>query len=900
MPPKRKKRGGGSSGSVSKPEPETIDLLDSDDDAAPVAAGGRTGGRKSARLEKKVAAPDSAKLLVFPKAPAKESISIYYSDLRRLRPILPHPDSSNLLLNDTLVDFYVKYLTASARPACGAQLLPGLDDAARSRVHVFNAFFLKRLRALFLAKEDLTPLLKWVAHVDLFNKVRATACGAASEHAAYPKRYLPREGEDGSVRPSDWQLVAVFRILMRPRLSLHALPTNAPSLLCTTSPLLRAPTPACPLCTPSPQDLLFVPVHENALSGHWALAVICFPGLVVARRNAPPPTAPLRDGDGHAQVQVGGGGDGADAKGAPAAEAGLVPGPQVVAVDTATAPCSDDHGGSSQWGEGGEGDEGGEGGATHHSGAGASGGASGGGSGGASAGGSSGESGEGGIGSGGEDARPRAPCILFLDSWLTVQSTKALFGQLRHFLEFYWQHKYATVRFPGFDDSGKKQLPPRPTEADGHRGPLPASRVKPAATASRAAGRRRRPSAAPTAAQAAIVAAAAAKATEKAATAATAGDAEPLPNEGLPGLAATGGSSEARVKQTRRSSRSTRAADAQSVLPSDMAEAAAPIDADAPPAEEDQTAAHAAGAEVEADAHAAAVDVEADAHTAGAEVEAASTALSGAPKVAAALTVAEGPQGACATEGAVALQGAPDAEMAEPCHAHAPSGEVGCAPEAPSVDGQPSCGDAGDVVSGEGEGAEADDGEDGCDPSDDLAAGASAGSSRERGKAPEKEEDRQAPDWFSTARLPHVILRQVCDSAAPSSLAHQRPARPHHLEPALTNRGLLGWPSGPSGASACATSHLVRCRSRRTSMTVGSSCSTSSRSSRANRARTLPVSVVLLLGLSVPSRLAAMSVPSGLALRDAPVYDREALRRIGSIHVSSIGEGCHRLRALMD
>ena len=25
------------------------------------------------------------------------------------------------------------------------------------------------------------------------------------------------------------------------------------------------------------QELIFVPVHEDAHSGHWALAVICFP-----------------------------------------------------------------------------------------------------------------------------------------------------------------------------------------------------------------------------------------------------------------------------------------------------------------------------------------------------------------------------------------------------------------------------------------------------------------------------------------------------------------------------------------------------------------------------------------------------------------------------------------------
>ena len=67
----------------------------------------------------------------------------------------------------------VKHLSrpAAGLPGCGAQLLPGLDEATRSRVYVFNAFFLKRLRTNLLKGKDLTPLLKWVKDVDLFQKV---------------------------------------------------------------------------------------------------------------------------------------------------------------------------------------------------------------------------------------------------------------------------------------------------------------------------------------------------------------------------------------------------------------------------------------------------------------------------------------------------------------------------------------------------------------------------------------------------------------------------------------------------------------------------------------------------------------------------------------------------------
>ena len=36
-------------------------------------------------------------------------------------------------------------------------------------------------------------------------------------------------------------------------------------------------TYGCSLCHLRLQELIFVPVHEDAHSGHWALAVICFP-----------------------------------------------------------------------------------------------------------------------------------------------------------------------------------------------------------------------------------------------------------------------------------------------------------------------------------------------------------------------------------------------------------------------------------------------------------------------------------------------------------------------------------------------------------------------------------------------------------------------------------------------
>ena len=60
--------------------------------------------------------------------------------------------------------------SGAALPGCSPELLPGLDEATRSRVHVFNAFFLQRLRTCIKHKRDLAPLLGWIKGVDLFKK----------------------------------------------------------------------------------------------------------------------------------------------------------------------------------------------------------------------------------------------------------------------------------------------------------------------------------------------------------------------------------------------------------------------------------------------------------------------------------------------------------------------------------------------------------------------------------------------------------------------------------------------------------------------------------------------------------------------------------------------------------
>ena len=122
------RRSAAASSSAQPAEPIVVDLLDSDDDE-PVVDESKQPQRRSTRT---VRIPDTQQLLCFPSAEVKESISITYGDLRRLR--RPERDkvcsAEQLLLNDSLVDFYVKYLQAEA-PAATAELLPGLLDLGR-------------------------------------------------------------------------------------------------------------------------------------------------------------------------------------------------------------------------------------------------------------------------------------------------------------------------------------------------------------------------------------------------------------------------------------------------------------------------------------------------------------------------------------------------------------------------------------------------------------------------------------------------------------------------------------------------------------------------------------------------------------------------------------------------
>ena len=180
MAPKRKAR---ASTSSEPAEHVTISLLDSDDDDEVVET---KSGRKSGRLEKKRRKLDSEILIVYPPPvdgkEVKGSITLTYGDLRRLRPHDPYLLANQLLLNDSLVDYYVQLLIREK-----------LKEEVRGRVHIFNSFFLKRLRNSIVGKvdPDLVKLMKWVQVAAMHLNSRPALTLPASRALSRGLRRLP-------------------------------------------------------------------------------------------------------------------------------------------------------------------------------------------------------------------------------------------------------------------------------------------------------------------------------------------------------------------------------------------------------------------------------------------------------------------------------------------------------------------------------------------------------------------------------------------------------------------------------------------------------------------------------------------------------------------------------------
>jgi Ulp1 family protease len=100
---------------------------------------GKAVSRRSSRIEIQARNPGAAVLLHFPSRDAKGYISLTFADVQRLKSGAHGAPSKTLLLNDNLVDFYIKYLSGPPQQLC-AKFIPGLDEKSRSRVHMFVLF----------------------------------------------------------------------------------------------------------------------------------------------------------------------------------------------------------------------------------------------------------------------------------------------------------------------------------------------------------------------------------------------------------------------------------------------------------------------------------------------------------------------------------------------------------------------------------------------------------------------------------------------------------------------------------------------------------------------------------------------------------------------------------------
>ncbi|KOO24919.1 hypothetical protein Ctob_004508 [Chrysochromulina tobinii] len=169
MPSKRKARA----------DPISIDLCNTDDEddgtaavAAAVDATKPAAGRRSSRIASQARKPDEAVLLHFPSEDAKERITLTYADVRRLKSGARGAAPETLLLSDNLVDLYIKYLSGPPQQLC-AKFIPGLDEKSRSHVHMFSAFFLKRLKTTITKGLSMHTMMKWNENKVLFTHLRA-------------------------------------------------------------------------------------------------------------------------------------------------------------------------------------------------------------------------------------------------------------------------------------------------------------------------------------------------------------------------------------------------------------------------------------------------------------------------------------------------------------------------------------------------------------------------------------------------------------------------------------------------------------------------------------------------------------------------------------------------------
>ena len=233
-----------------------ISLIDSDeeDESRPVKK--ECVKRRSRRISAHQQKPDDEVMLTWSMGgadagfKASDKFNITWGDFRRLSLPDGRRGAEQLLLNDTIVDWYLKYVELHVLGGGSPE-----RERQRMRTHIFSSFFLKRLRGALEQKDpskremQLASLLKWV-------QVRQPTCQSPS--------CVDRLGRYPILQPQR------FGPVLRPT-------GNIPPLL----HVLRLHRPHRQHVDLFEKDLLIVPVHEARLGGHWSLAVICFSGLVV-------------------------------------------------------------------------------------------------------------------------------------------------------------------------------------------------------------------------------------------------------------------------------------------------------------------------------------------------------------------------------------------------------------------------------------------------------------------------------------------------------------------------------------------------------------------------------------------------------------------------------------------
>ena len=227
--------------------------------------------RRSGRICQIASKSNHDKLIAYPTEDAPDRIVLTFGDLRRLKAKdgTVEIDSSAKLLNDQLVDFYIRHLQRKV-----------LTESQQCRVHIFNSFFLKSLKTTLQKRRAARARARPPAAA----RLPRHACMPSSLAIPFAARSAKGDSCDKILR---WNGLKDINLLEK---ELIFVPARRPAP-CPFAPP-RGPAHPRP-ARPAPRSLLpcvcLAQVHEKErMGGHWALAVVCFPALAIQ----PPPHAP--------------------------------------------------------------------------------------------------------------------------------------------------------------------------------------------------------------------------------------------------------------------------------------------------------------------------------------------------------------------------------------------------------------------------------------------------------------------------------------------------------------------------------------------------------------------------------------------------------------------------------